>query len=403
MPDPSLVLRFVVAVVLVLAAFAAISLWMRGRKAAPVEKSAPPAWAGTRELKVTRRTVEDRAGTQVSFQLEPVDGAPLPPFLPGQFLTFSLAIPDAQGIPRTISRCYSLSAGPDAGRYRITVKRAVAPPALPDAAPGVASNFLHDHVHEGTVLAVRAPAGVFVLDPDASVPTALIAGGVGITPLLCMLKTGLAETPDRAFHLFYGVRHGGEHAFRAELDALVAGHPNVRVTVVYQDAGADDVVGRDCAATGFISLDLLRRTLPEGRHRFYVCGPPPMMASILPGLAAMGVPESDVHHEAFGPASGPSPAHQRSPGVRLAKPVNVRFKKAGRTLVWDGADTNLLDFAERHGLAPESGCRSGSCGACEVKLLSGEIAYTEPPDHKIKTGRCLLCIGTPKGEIEVDA
>lgn len=400
---PDLLIRFVVAVLLALAGFAGFSLWSRGRKAAAEEKAAPPAWPGTRELKVTRRTVEDRAGTQVSFLLEPVDGVPLPSFLPGQFLTFALAIPDAQGIPRTISRCYSLSAGPDMRLYRITVKRAVPPPSQPDVAPGVASNFLHDHVPEGTVLSVRAPAGVFVLDPDDTVPTALIAGGVGITPLLCMLKTGVVAHPQRAFHLFYGVRHGGEHAFRAELDALVANHPNVRVTVVYQDPGADDVVGRDCAATGFISMDLLRRSLPEGRHRFYVCGPPPMMASVLPGLKAWGVPDADVHHEAFGPASGPSPAHQRSPGVRLAQPVNVRFKKAGRTLVWDGADTNLLDFAERHGLAPESGCRSGSCGACEVKLLSGEIAYTEPPDHKIKTGRCLLCIGTPKGEIEVDA
>ena len=101
------------------------------------------AWDGWREFRVVSRHFEDRAHTQCSFQLEPVDGVPLPPFLPGQFLTFALSI--ASG--RTLTRCYSLSEGPNASSYRITVKRVLAPAGRPELPPGACSSYLHDRLH----------------------------------------------------------------------------------------------------------------------------------------------------------------------------------------------------------------------------------------------------------------
>jgi ferredoxin len=149
---------------------------------------------------------------------------------------------------------------------------------------------------------------------------------------------------------------------------------------------------------------MLRDCLPHGRHQCYVCGPAAMMESLVPAIAAWGVPAGDIHFEAFGPASVVlAPATAEHPQPLLAVPLDVRFARSGRTLSWDGRDANLLEFAERQGLAIEAGCRAGSCGSCETKLLSGEVRYPHPPDYAIARGHCLLCVGTPASALELEA
>ena len=74
----------------------------------------------------------------------------------------------------------------------------------------------------------------------------------------------------------------------------------------------------------------------------------------------------------------------------------MQFRRSGRTLTWDGQDASLLDFAERHGVAVESGCRSGGCGSCETRLSSkASVQYEHAPDHDVAPGHCLLCVGRP--------
>ena len=81
----------------------------------------------------------------------------------------------------------------------------------------------------------------------------------------------------------------------------------------------------------------------------------------------------------------------------------MRFSRSGRTLAWDGQDANLLDFAERHSLAVDSGCRSGSCGTCQTRLLSGSVTYADQPDLDILKGHCLLCVCKPQADLVLDA
>jgi uncharacterized protein len=130
------------------------------------------AWPGWRDFRVVRRQYEDAAHSQCSFHLQPVDGEPLPPFQPGQYLTFALQVGEdlANGSSRarSLTRCYSLSDRPDPAAYRITVKRALPPPDRPALPPGAPSSHLHDRVREGDVLQVKAPAGHFFIDPDPS-------------------------------------------------------------------------------------------------------------------------------------------------------------------------------------------------------------------------------------------
>jgi ferredoxin-NADP reductase len=364
------------------------------------------AWAGWREFRVARRSLEDAAQSQCSFYLQPVDGQQLPPFKPGQFLTFALDVlprsAEGAATARAITRCYSLSDRPDPVHYRVTIKRVPAPADHPEFDPGLSSNHFHGHVQVGDILRVKAPAGHFFIDPDPGVPAVLIGGGIGITPMVSMLRWCIGQQPQRVVHLYYGLRNSGEHAFKQLLEEIAASHPALRLNVVYSRPSESDLQGRDYQHQGHVDVELLRRTLPHGRHQFYVCGPPAMMQALVPALAEWGVPVADIHYEAFGPASVKLPGAPEATVGEIAA-VEIRFQRSGRTLNWDGRDPSLLDFAERHGIAVESGCRSGGCGSCETRLLEGAVRYEHAPDHDVAAGHCLLCVGRPSSPLVLEA
>lgn len=410
MTAPQLLAWITAALLLQLAAGVAWALWRRARAPA-AGASAPPvradaAWIGWREFRVVRRDYEDPAQSQCSFYLQPVDGQPLPAFKPGQFLTFSLELSEtaaeAAAGSRTITRCYSLSDRPVPTHYRVTVKRVPPPADHPEYEPGLSSNHFHDRVQVGGRLRVKAPSGHFFIDPDPGVPAVLIAGGIGITPMMSMLQWCIESQPHRAVHLYYGLRNGSEHAFKAKLEGLGASHSALRLHVVYSRPAESDVQGRDYQHRGHLDVELLRKTLPHGRHQFYVCGPPAMMGTLVPALAAWGVPVADIHYEAFGPASVKLPGAAETAATGSIG-VEVRFERSGRTLAWDGKDASLLDFAERHGIEIDSGCRSGGCGTCETRVLEGSVQYEHAPDHDVAAGHCLLCVGRPASPLVLEA
>jgi uncharacterized protein len=377
----------------------------------PLVPDPAPAWEGFRPFRVARRVVEDALGSVCSFYLTPLDGLPLPAYRPGQFLTFRLEVPDPVGATRkSIVRCYSLSDRPQPDQYRISIKRVPAPPGHPELPPGLSSGHFHDRVQEGDVLQVRAPSGHFHLRDDAAdprLPVVLVAGGIGITPLLAMANTLLAAGDPRPLWLFYGVRHGGEAIQLDTLRGLAARHPNFHLQLCFSAPRPEDREGVDFQHLGHADIQRLRLSLPLRRHRFYVCGPKPMMEALIPALEAWGVAEGDLHYEAFGPASvlraphpaPPSPAPQPRPA---APPFAITFRKSGRTLPWDGADS-LLAFAEAHGIPVDSGCRAGGCGCCQTALPVGEVAYRRPPDAEVAPGHCLLCISTPNSDLTLEA
>ncbi len=365
------------------------------------------AWAGWREFRVVQRVLEDLQGAQCSFYLQPVDGQPLPDFRPGQYLTFRLdlgtgAVPCAAA-SRTLTRCYSLSDGPSPAHYRITIKRMPAPAEQPAERPGLASTHFHDHVQVGDVLRVKAPAGHFFIDPDPDVPVVLIGGGIGITPMMSMLRWCVQHQPQRPVHLFYGLRSSRDHAFKRVLEDLATSAPSLRLHVVYSRPGAEDLLGRDYQHLGHVEVDLLRRTLPHGRHQFYVCGPAAMMQTLVPALADWGVATADIHYEAFGPASVKVPGLPGEPLTAAAASFEVKLQRSGRTLTWNGQETSLLEFVERHGVEVASGCRSGGCGSCETRLLEGRVHYPQAPDHEVAPGHCLLCVGRPASALVLEA
>jgi ferredoxin-NADP reductase len=344
--------------------------------------------------------MEDRAASVCSFCLVPADGEPLPPFKPGQYLTFKLPISDAtSGRTKTVVRCYSLSDSPRPDYYRISIKR-VAPPAdNPGAPPGLSSNYFHDHVKEGTRLMVRAPSGHFYLMEHEPLPIVLVAGGIGITPMLSIIMAVLGSSSQRHVWLYHGVRNGHEHIMKDQCRALAQAHSNFHLHTCYSKPGPRDTEGVDYQHRGHVDLPLLRTTLQLARYQFYVCGPKAMMESVIPGLEDWGVDSGDIHYESFGPAT----LIRREKPATDVQPITVTFSESGKRIAWKATADSLLTFAEANGIKVESGCRAGSCGSCQTHIDAGEVELNQEPDADVETGYCLLCISIPKGDLTLAA
>ena len=309
MSSLSLLLWIVSGILLQLAIYLGYRFWQHWldylalrRTAVPASDEAEamaPAWQGLRSFQVVQKQVEDAGKSICSFYLAPQDGLALAPFQPGQFLTFRLELPTTGGGTSNTIRCYSLSDAPEPGRYRISVKRALAPAGSPHA-PGRSSNFFHDHVEVGSVLKLRAPAGHFYVD-RSDAPVVLIGGGIGITPMMSMLNACLRERPEREVWLFYGVRNSREVAWKSDLENLVTSHANFHLQLCWSDPLPEDVLGRDFQQRGHVDMELLRRQLPLKPFHFYICGPTAMLQSLVPALEDWGVPDQRIHFEAFGP------------------------------------------------------------------------------------------------------
>jgi ferredoxin-NADP reductase len=358
------------------------------------------SWNGFRKFQIVRKIPESR--DICSFYLAPHDGKALPPFLPGQYLTFQLTISS-----KPVVRCYSLSDSPNhPDYYRVTIKRVPAPREPQGLPPGLVSNYFHDRLKVGDIVDVKAPAGHFTLDLAIQTPVVLIAGGVGITPLLCMLNAAIEANARREIWFLYGVRNRAEHIMKEHLQQIAREHPNVRLHVCYSDPGSDDRQGEDYHHGERVSVDLLKRLLPSSNYTFFICGPPPMMDQLLKDLKAWGVPEGQITIEAFGPKTVKrvAPNIEGGPATRPSGPaIEVTFAKSGKTCQWDGDTGSLLECAEKHGVAINFGCRAGNCGTCLTAVKQGEVDYLVEQGAKPEAGSCLACIAVPKTSVVLDA
>ncbi len=355
-------------------------------------------WNGHRKF-VVKKIVQEAEGI-ASFYLYPHDKKPLPSFRPGQHLIFKLEIPER---PKPLIRCYSLSNGSTQSEwYRVSIKQIPAPSTTPDAPPGLASTYFHTQLKEGDILDVKAPSGKFFLDINKKAPVVFIAGGIGLTPLLSMIETLVAKKSEREFWLFYGTQTRRDQVMKEPLEELAHQFPNMRLHIFHSQAAVSDHQASQNEHQGIISVNVLKQLLPSNNYEFYVCGPPPMMNALVPQLKEWGVPDSKVFSEAFGPASVKKPPPPQKTQVD-APAVDVVFAKSGKTLSWDKSVESLLEFAEKAGIAIDSGCRSGSCGTCLTAIKSGEVEYRTTPGEKPEVGSCLPCISIPKGNIVLDA
>jgi ferredoxin-NADP reductase len=367
---------------------------LQGRHESSAERA---TWEGWREFVVSRiARHENPCGSVASFWLESRDARPLPGFRPGQFLTLRLHVP---GESRPVVRCYSLSEGPGAERFRFTVRRMEG---------GRASGFLHDQVHEGHVLEVKAPGGGFCIDTSEGHPLVLLAGGVGLTPLLSMLHALERCGSGREAWLFYGARQGSDLILLHELLSL-SRRPEVRLVLCLSAPTEADRLrwgdAEDVLLGRRLSVDLAQERLPSGSretHEFYICGPLAMMSALHEGLLEWRVPEAHIHQEAFGAQAAVSQAHRADASPTGVQPT-IRFARAGKQVVWDPAAGSLLALAEQNGVFIEAGCCAGDCHTCQTPVTSGSVTYLKQPDEPAAEGCCLPCVAVPSTDLVLDA
>ncbi|WP_045515634.1 NO-inducible flavohemoprotein [Neobacillus niacini] len=248
-------------------------------------------WDGFRSFVVDRKVKESDVIT--SFYLKPTDHKEIAHFLPGQYISIKLEI---DGEEFTHIRQYSLSDAPGKDYYRISVKRE-AGTANPN---GMVSNYLHDVVTEGEILKVSAPAGDFVLDTEKTTPVVLLSGGVGLTPMLSMLKTVVEVQPQRKVTFIHAAANGTVHALREEVETLTS-LEHVNSFFFYDSPTEDDRKNNSFDVEGYVTQEWLVKNIPTVEADFYFCGPLPFMKSINRSLKDLGVNEDRIHFEFFGP------------------------------------------------------------------------------------------------------
>ncbi|MFM0047340.1 MOSC domain-containing protein [Paraburkholderia sediminicola] len=357
-------------------------------------------WTGWRPFVVA--TIEQTTEDVKSFYLKPLDGGTLAGYRAGQFLTFQIDAGDGRPIVRT----WSLSDYQPAGDvYRISVKR---------EPNGIASNWAHECLSPGSVMHVRNPAGNFVLDRSSLFPAVFISGGIGVTPVLSMLKSHLerAEQGNAPPAIWiHCTRNGATHAFAREVAALKERH-GLRSRIVYSQPTSADQMGihhdqdtrlsvadiATCLVGLTINVGGREVTLPPQAAEFYICGPQAMQDALSRDLATWGVAPSAIHCETFGT---PSVAPRIASRVAAAE---VTFARSDRTVAWlEDDNATLLELADRAGLDLESSCRSGICHSCKATLLEGEVAY-EREVSGVEANKVLLCCARPASKrVLVDA
>jgi len=302
-------------------------------------------WSG--ELEIAR--IFDETPDVKTFRFVAPGGGPLPfQHVAGQYLNLKLTIDG-----RRVNRSYTIASSPTRGAYcEISVKR---------AANGYGSKHLHDTWREGARVQVSAPAGKFFFAGHEAERVVLVAGGIGITPMMSVIRSLTDRGWKGEMYLLYSVKAPGDVAFRDELAYLQARFANLHVKLVVT------------SESGHITRELVEGFVPGlARGPVMLCGPDPMMTAMRALFVAIGVPDAEIHQEAFistPPLPPGAPADEpKQPGEACA----VQFQRAGKTAEAT-PEVTLLELAEDAGVAIPFECRSGICGQCKTRVISGDV------------------------------
>lgn len=356
---------------------------LRQANAQAVEVQSPEtslAWHGP--LDVT--AITDISPDVKTFRLTTPEGGPLPfSFHPGQYL--SLRISDGN---RSLTRNYSISSAPGETNYcDISVK------LLED---GQGSTYLHTQVGVGSSLECLGPHGMFTFQGTEATSVVLIAGGIGITPLLSVVKHLAAQDWPHEVYLVFAVRTPNDVLFADELKRIAASYRHLRLLILPTSIEGHAWSGPH----GLIEAEHLTKFVPHLNHRrVHVCGPQPMMDATIAILYRLGVPDSQIYTESFG-------GHGEVERDDQLSDSTVTFTKSGKTCFVPAGKT-LLDAAEETGISIKSSCRTGTCGTCKVKLLVGQVKMHRDDmltERELRQGVVLACQARSViGEIQLEA
>ncbi len=307
-------------------------------------------------------------------------------FRAGQYLSFQIIIGNS-----VCTRAYSIASSPkDAlnGIYKIAVKR---------VDDGFVSGWILDNWKEGCIASAYAPEGTFVYEPLRDAKTVVgIAGGSGITPFLSLAKAIDERTENLNLILLYGARTEKDLAFKDELDTIAAANGSFKVVYVLSEGKQKGY------EHGFIGADLIKKYAPEnGDYSIFACGPEAMYAFLRKEVEVLGLRRKFVRFE----MQGVSKMTAKKAGL-TDETCKVTVIDRGEKCVIDGkCDETVLTALEKAGIAIPVRCRSGECGFCRSKLVSGEVYIDDSSDYRriadAQFGYIHPCCTFPKGDISI--
>lgn len=297
----------------------------------------------------------------VSLHLTPASQTPFPAFEPGAHIDLRLG--------NGLVRSYSLLNSPeDSDRYVVAVLRE------PGGRGG--SRFVHEQLRVGDIINISAPRNTFPLgDHDGA--SVLLAGGIGITPIYCMVRHLVGSA--RPVHLIYCSRAPQHAAFSDAINSLATEHRNLEVVWHFDsEAGGPPTL-----------VHLLQRHGPEAHY--YCCGPTAMIDAF--SAACVSLNYRNTHIERFSRSVALLPNEKDGAFV-------VQLARTGISLSV-GADESILDAMIDAGLTPDFSCKEGICGTCETPVLSGEIEHRDEilSEDERRSGRTIMiCVSRCKGK-----
>lgn len=374
------------------------------RQAANSKQSpANSATVGSAMIKVSRRSqiwmgeLSVASITQVTldvktFRLQPQDGGALPfDYRPGQYLSLQLMIDG-----KRVNRSYTIASSPTLkGACEVTIKRDPS---------GLVSRYLHDNLKVGDTLKVTAPAGKFVFTGAESSSILMIAGGVGITPLMSVVRYLNDRVWEGDIYFVVVARKESDIIFYHELLGFSQHFPNFHLCITLTQLEADSSWA---GHRGFLSDVLLQNLVGDlNRPIVHLCGPQGMMAATRELLLKCGVAAERIKTEEFvSPRAAALIAVTEQPEPIATEGSRLRFERSNVEVDVDG-ETTVLEAAETHAIDLPFECRSGICGQCKTRLLSGKVAMDSEDAltaAEKNSGWILACQARMRSDVSVDA
>ncbi len=322
----------------------------------PVAPSAMSNEATSLRLRVLQ-TTQEAHGIR-SFRLGALDGAELPAFAPGAHLPVHIRLADG----KEVIRHYSILSSPNERRhYEIAV--------LLEADGRGGSRFMHEQLQADDVLDAELPRNDFPLATDAT-HNILIAGGIGITPILSMLRSLMHEQASLELH--YAARSAKHLAYQSQVTQLAGDKAQL-----YLSEGP---------AAARLNFDELLST-PKKEHHVYVCGPVRMIEAVRGAAARAGWSPDQIHFESFGLGS-----------TAANREIQVRLARADRTVRVPASQT-ILEALLDAGVTVPYECQRGECGMCATGLVSGEPDHRDVCLSSDERGHSMcVCVSRAKGD-----
>ena len=363
-----------------------------------IAPSKPNSWSGT--LLVAEIFIE--TPNVKTFRLTDPAGGKLPfNYLPGQFITVTV-VPN--GVP--VKRSYTIASSPTHRDYcEITVKQ---------EEHGIVSRYLDIQVHEGELLQFTGPSGKFTFIESEADSIVLIAGGVGVTPMMSVIRYLTDRSWKNDIFFFYSCKNKSSIIFREEIEYLEKRYPNLHVCIILDEPGANP---KKSYLSGRITKEILTGRVPEiAARRVHICGPTPMIDAVKQMLDELKVPKENVRIEIF-PNQPPAPKKaaaeeagnldtpNAAPEKAGSAAAVVTFAKSNKTAVLT-ADKSILEASEDVGVNIDYSCRVGTCGICKTKLISGNVTMEVEDaltDEDKANNIILACQAKAVEDVSVDA